>query len=185
MKTRINVSYQVPGQFGINPRVDKRIRDAAALHKGDCLGSGSGFGQRDSDFEFPTKKAANLFVTSLAKFKPALTIAALLMFVFILSGCDPSPEAIQEANQINQETLKKGEVIGITEDNFLLKRYRLKVAGSQYDHYVYLAIPYLATNMPTTITVNHQQQAGKSTFNQVEVIINGVHMSATPDLEKK
>jgi hypothetical protein len=76
MKTVVNVAYSVPGQFGTNPKLDKQLRTIAATFKGESLGSGSGFGQRDTDFEFPTKTKATAFVKEVTVL-PKLIVCSL------------------------------------------------------------------------------------------------------------
>ena len=108
---------------------------------------------------------------------------SLLLGILVLAGCAPSPEEIKAANDASAEGLKHPLVIGVTEDNVLIKRYEAQVAesgGVTRTHYIYVATPYLHTNIPPTITINHDVQVGKTTINQVDVIIDGAHYIATP-----
>lgn len=59
--TTITVSYKVNGQFGIADDMDKRLTDLAEEHGGESVGSGSGFGLRDLEFEFGRAKDTKVF----------------------------------------------------------------------------------------------------------------------------
>jgi hypothetical protein len=112
-----------------------------------------------------------------------ITFVALLF----LTGCEPTPEEIQTADNYNKDAMKHPTIVGVTDDNLLIKSYTIHIAasgGTVMTHYIYVAIPYLSTNTPSTITINHEETVGKSHVNQVEVIINGTHMVAMPTVEK-
>lgn len=106
-----------------------------------------------------------------------------LLCSLVLVGCAPTPEETTAANKASEEGLKHPYIVGVTEDNVLIKRYEAQVAesgGVTRTHYIYVATPYLHTNIPPTVTVNHTVQVGKTTINQVDVIIDGAHYIATP-----
>lgn len=102
----------------------------------------------------------------------------ILIGFLLFTGCEPSQQAIDKANQSNEWALKHPIIVGTTEDNILIKCYELKFADfgdTTKSRYIYVAIPQ-NTNALVTTTVNHEEKVGKQQVNQVEVIINGVHM---------
>lgn len=106
----------------------------------------------------------------------------LLLGILVLTGCAPTQEAIDKANESNEYALKHPTTVGTTEDNILLKCYELKfadVGGATKSRYIYVAIPQNSNALVTT-TVNHEEKVGKQQVNQVEVIVNGAHMMAFP-----
>jgi hypothetical protein len=72
MTTTVNASYALNQRFGFIPKLDAKIRNLARRHQGILLGSGSGFGRRDSDIQFSSKKKAAAFVLGTEKIKPAI-----------------------------------------------------------------------------------------------------------------
>ncbi len=102
-----------------------------------------------------------------------ITLACIVVFMTIgLGGCS-TKRTEGEQHQVESETessLAKPEIIGKTPDGQTVYRAHItNVPYGYHDHWVYW--------IGQTVTVNHEETAGKTTTNQVEVTINGKSMT--------
>jgi hypothetical protein len=60
--SRVIVTYKVNGLFGLDESKDEKLEQLATKLGGHEVGGGSGFGERDLEYEFDTHLQANDFV---------------------------------------------------------------------------------------------------------------------------
>jgi hypothetical protein len=89
----------------------------------------------------------------------------LILFCLLIAGCGTphNDPAIMAQNRVTLSG--KGEQVGTLPDGREIRRYYINM-GKLHDHWIYV------TN--DTITINRTISQGKTTFNHVSVIINGI-----------
>lgn len=98
-----------------------------------------------------------------------MKLLPLLLVPFLLMGCSDEYDADEKA--ATKASMESPEIIGVLPNGKTLKRIKIE-RGDQLDHFVYL--------VDETITINHAVPFGKTTVNQVTVLIDGIEYSATP-----
>lgn len=90
-------------------------------------------------------------------------IALSLIVAVSIVGC--TDENSHEVRIANKENFSSPKEVGVLPNGQVVKRVTLE-RGAHHNHYIYFA--------DGAITVNHAVPHGKSTVNQVTVMINGV-----------
>lgn len=91
------------------------------------------------------------------------------VLTFVLIGCGNSPE---EQRYKTSENLKRPEIIGTLPDGRVIQRVWVHQARRHYPHAV-----YFFANGGREITVNYPVPAGKTTRNEVIVLLDGIPIS--------
>ncbi len=99
------------------------------------------------------------------KFKNVFCLGVLTIFLF---GCN-SPE--EQKNQTS-ENFKKPEFVGTLPDGRVIMRVWVVRKYNRYNHAVYFFM-----NGGREITVNHSVPEGKTTRNEVIVLLDGIPVS--------
>lgn len=94
-------------------------------------------------------------------------VFCLSLLSFVLIGCEPSPE---EQKFQTSENLKVPEFVGKLPDGRIIQR--VWVITRRHPHAV-----YFFANGGQEISVNYPVQAGKTTRNEVIVLLDGIPIS--------
>jgi len=97
----------------------------------------------------------------------------ILCLCLALVGCADRNDASVVAT--NKATLSgNGETVGTLPDGRVITRYRIDMGSGpgSHDHWVYV------TN--GSISINRNEQSGKTTYNEVQVILDGQRYNLTP-----
>lgn len=97
--------------------------------------------------------------------------------VFVMLGCTnyDSPSVVRE----NRENLAgPGFSVGVLPDGRSVVRYRIDM-GSAHEHWIYVV------DGAATVSQNHRIQNGKSSYNAVQVVIDGQKFVLSPVVEKQ
>ena len=97
--------------------------------------------------------------------------------VFVMFGCThyESPSVVRE----NRENLAgPGFSVGVLPDGRSVVRYRIDM-GSANDHWIYVV------DDTATVSQNHEAQSGKTSYNAVQVVIDGQKFVLSPVVEKQ
>jgi hypothetical protein len=98
-----------------------------------------------------------------------MKLLSLLLIPFLLVGCSDEYDAEQKA--ATKASMESPENIGVLPNGKTLKRIKID-RGDKHDHFVYF--------VDETVTINYAVPQGKTTANQVTVLIDGIEYSATP-----
>lgn len=97
--------------------------------------------------------------------------------VFVMFGCTKydSPSVVRE----NRENLAgPGFSVGALPDGRNVVRYRIDM-GNANDHWIYVV------DGTATVSQNHEAQSGKTSYNAVQVVIDGQKFVLSPVVEKQ
>lgn len=91
----------------------------------------------------------------------------MMLLVLLLAGCGDTRNADDPTvlKEQAEALAKEGEVVGRLPDGREILRYRIE-RGMSHDHYIYIT--------GNTITVNRDVPSGKTSYNHVEVFIDGI-----------
>jgi hypothetical protein len=95
--------------------------------------------------------------------------------VFVMLGCtrSDSPSVVRE----NRENLAgPGFLVGVLPDGRNVVRYRIDM-GSDNDHWIYVV------DGTATVSTNHTDNIGKTSYNSVQVVIGGQKFTLSPVVE--
>lgn len=94
----------------------------------------------------------------------SLALLSIVLVTCLLVGCAPDAHDWAVNAMVNEATLKtNGDYMGTLPDGREVRRYRIENAR-YYPHYVYVV------KGAATQTTNHLVTAGKTTYNQVDVV---------------